>query len=351
MLMNLYQKMDRNQIQFDFIIDCQGNDQLTDLFKSLGCKVFLFPKFNGYNISEIKKVWNAFLCEHSEYKILHSHVRSYAALYLPIAHKHGVKTIIHSHNTSNGHGLVAFAKDILQLPLRYQADYYLACSNKAGRWLFGKRVLKSRNYRMLHNAIEATRFEYNLLVRKRMRSELNLQDAYVIGHVGRLAVQKNHAFLLDVFYEVYKKRPLARLLLVGDGDARGQIEEKARSLGISDKVIMLGNRTNIQDYYQAMDVFVFPSLWEGLGMAVIEAQASGLNCFVSNEIPQEADIHAGLFHKISLSAGSSSWAENIMLTENDERHSQIEAIKRSGYDALENAECIKKLYLDLSSQA
>lgn len=347
MIMNLYRVIDRSKVQFDFIIDHPDKDnELRDEIESLGGRIYSFPTFNGKNIHEEKRTWDEFLTEHKEYKVLHTHSRSYASIYLPIAKKHGLITIAHSHSTSNGKGVAAIIKDFMQFPIRYQADYMFACSKEAGEWLFGKKIVKSEKFKVIPNAIDSKLFAYSPEKRKKIRKELGITSSYVIGHVGRISKPKNHHFLLKCFKEIQRNNQNTVLLLVGDGELSDEIKNEASQLGIQDRVVFLGSRTNTYDYYQAMDCFVFPSLWEGLGIAVVEAQASGLPCIVSDTVPRSVDIGAGLVEFLSLSVPLSFWME--LINENyTERKDTTELVVRAGYDIKENAERMQKFYEDI----
>ena len=199
MVMSLYRKIDRSKVQFDFIIDHGDHIYYKDEIEKLGGKIYTFPTFKVWNIVEIIKCWNNFFDSHKEYRVLHSHIRSYASLFLPIAKKNGLKTIIHSHSTSNGKGIVAVIKDIMQLPLRRQADYMFACSDEAGRWLFGRKALSKKNYMVIPNAIDSDRFKFNQEKRDEMRELLHIENKYVIGTIGRLSAPKHQKFLIEVF--------------------------------------------------------------------------------------------------------------------------------------------------------
>lgn len=345
MIINLYNEIDRSKIQFDFIIDCSDEVALVPIVEALGAKVYVMPTFKGTNVMKVRNAWNLFFTQHPEYKILHSHVRSYASLYLPIAKKHGVKTIIHSHNISNGYGIKAVVKNIIQYPLRYQADYLFACSDKAGAWLFGKASLKHKNYMKIPNAIDSQRFSYNEEKRIKMRKELNIEDKFVVGNVGRLTRQKNHLFLLDIFAIIRSKEQNSCLLLVGDGDYYDLIEKKCKQLEIQDNVIILRNKSNVEDYYMAMDVFVFPSLWEGLGIVAIEAQTTGLPCIVSDMVPDEVDIGSELIDVVSLSDNAEKWADVIIAQKGKLRKNQIESTKKAGFDVKDSAYQLQQFYL------
>lgn len=284
-VMNIYRKIDREKFQFDFIVDSLENNFFADEIEKMGGKVFYLPKFNGKNYFKVKNAWHHFFDEHKEYRVLHSHVRSYASLYIPIAKKHGVKTIIHSHSTSNGNGVASIVKCVMQYPLRYQADYLMACSNEAGQWLFGKKACKRSNYYFIPNAIDVEQYRFRPEIADKYRKELGVKDKFVVGHVGRFHEAKNHMFLLNFFAEIVKRRSDAVLLLVGDGDLRSSIETKIKELQIEDRVILAGSRGDVAEIMSAMDVFVFPSKWEGLGIAAIEAQAAGLPCLCSEYVP------------------------------------------------------------------
>lgn len=347
MVLNLYRVIDRSKVQFDFITDHPERNDLLSEFTELGAKVYTMPSFKGSNYFEIKRKWNVFFKQHPEYKVLHSHVRSYASIYLPIAHRYGVKTIIHSHSTSNGAGVPALVKSVMQYPLRYQADYLFACSEEAGKWLFGKKAIKKKNFKVIPNAIDSKRFEYNIEKRDEIRRQLKVSDRIVIGHVGRFTEPKNHLFLVEIFAEMYKKRRNIILLLVGDGDLQENIKDRVRCLGIQDAVIMVGSKSNTEDYYQAMDIFVFPSLWEGLGIAVVEAQASGLNCVVSDRVPRTVDVNANLVEFLSLDKGANVWSCKVEEALGKNRLSQIKKIENAGFDIEENALYLEKFYLSL----
>ncbi|MFQ7119778.1 MAG: glycosyltransferase family 1 protein [Intestinibacter sp.] len=350
MIMNIYRKIDRKKIQFDFILDHSEQLYFADEVKKLGGKIYFLPTFTGKNILQVRKAWKQFFIEHREYKILHSHVRSYASIFLPIAKKQGLYIIIHSHSTSNGRGIFSIIKKVMQYPLRYQADYYMACSNSAGKWLYGSKVTKGQNYKVIPNSIDAKKFDYNLDVRNKVRKELNLEDKFVIGHVGRMSTPKNHMFLIKVFAEVTKVRDDAVLLLIGDGNLRESIDKLIKEKGIANKVICLGSRNNVQDFYQAMDLFVFPSLWEGLGIVAIEAQTAGLPCFVSERVPKEIDLGKGLVYVLNLSDGEKTWAEEISNFKIKRRIGLLKEIKKMGYDIFENAQNLQKFYLQIDSK-
>ena len=287
-VMNLYRAVNREGVQFDFIKHVEHKGAFEDEIESLGGHIFRCPKYTGKNHFAYCKWWNDFFTEHPEYHVIHGHVRSTASIYLKIAKRHGLVTIAHSHSTSNGNGVSAVVKDIMQIPIRYIADYLFACSDKAGKWLYGEKAIRQANYRMIPNGIDLKRFEFNAEKRRQIRYELGIaEDTFVLGHIGRITIPKNHKFLVELFAEYHQKNSNSKLLLVGDGELYETVQQQCTQLGIRDAVIMVGSKTNTEDYYQAMDVFVFPSLWEGLGIVVIEAQTSGMPCLISDNVPSE----------------------------------------------------------------
>lgn len=312
MVMSLYRAIDRSKVQFDFVVDCDEENVFEQEIAQLGGRVFCLPKFNGKNFLEVRKAWDAFFQTHPEYKVLHSHIRSYASLYLPVAKKHGVKTIIHSHNTSNGHGIMALGKKLLQYPLRFLADYYFGCSEIAGQWLFGKKIIASDRYYMLKNAVDLNRFSYKQQTREVIRRQLNIpKNAMVIGHIGRMHPQKNHRFLIECFAGIAAEREDARLILLGDGELRGEITEQIRRLGLDDKVLLLGVQKNTEEYLCAMDCIALPSLHEGLPVVVVEAQANGLPCFVADTVTREVKL-SELVAYLPICQGSAPWVQAIL---------------------------------------
>jgi glycosyltransferase involved in cell wall biosynthesis len=347
MIMNLYRNTDRSKIQFDFIVHTEDKCAFDDEIRDLGGEIFRIPAYNGKNHITYMKKWKNFFEDHPEYKIVHGHVRSTASIYLKIAKRYGLVTIAHSHSTSSGKGISAIAKNILQYPIRHTADYLFACSNSAGEWLFGKKIYKNENFIVLNNAIDSQKFVFDEKIRKEKRKELGIDDKFVIGHVGRFNTPKNHVFLIDIFNEVHKKNDNALLLLVGEGDLQDSIQKKVYHLGLEKNVIFTGVRSDVTELLQAMDTFVFPSLYEGLGIAAIEAQASGLTCFVSKEIPDEV-ILTNSIKKISLNEKAEVWVNNILKTTEYERKDKdnINEIIKSGYDIKTSSKWLMNFYLD-----
>lgn len=347
MIMNLYRNIDRTKVQFDFIVHTNKACAYDDEIKNLGGKIYRVPRYNGKNHLQYKRAWNKFFQEHPEYKIIHGHVRSTAAIYLRIAKKYGLITIAHSHSTSSGNGFSAIVKKVLQYPIRYTADYLFACSKSAGEWLFGKKACKGDNFFVFKNAIDAKKFIYNKEIRERKRKELHIENKFVIGHIGRFHLSKNHTFLIDVFKEIYDRNENSVLVLVGDGELRSSIEKKVNDLRLSGSVIFTGVRSDVPQLLQAMDVFVFPSLYEGLPVTVVEAQAAGLPCFVTEAIPREAYLTDHVY-SISYKQSAKHWANEILKYYIlFKRKNSLSQIKSQGYDVLSTAKAIEDFYFQI----
>lgn len=344
MWMNIYRKIDRNRIQFDFVVHTNETCFYDEEIRLLGGEIYHCPRYTGKNHSAYKKWWKKFFQEHDEYAILHSHVRSTASIFFPIARKAGCVTIIHSHNTSSGRGLKAIAKKFLQFWLRYSSDYYFACSEQAGKWLFGKRIANEGKIYLLKNAINVEKFTFDDSIRAKKRKELGIEgNSVAVGHVGRFEEQKNHIFLIDIFTNVAIMQSNAKLILVGKGEKLEYIKNKVRELGISDRILFLQDRHDVNELLQAMDVFLFPSLYEGLPVSLIEAQAAGLPCVISDTISKEVDI-TDLVVRKSLKLSPAVWAENIISIAGTKRKSQGEKLKYAGYDITDTSQKLVEFY-------
>ena len=291
MVMNLYRNINKEKFQFDFIIHTDDVCEYTEEVLKLGGRIYSVPRYYFFNHLKYKKAWKEFFYNHKEYKIIHGHVRSTASIYLKIAKKNRLTTISHSHSISSGKGLAAIIKNIFQYRIRYIADYFMGCSKKANEWLFGKKVANSEKCKVIKNGIEIEKFVFDFRVREEIRNKLKIENEdIVIGHVGRFSPEKNHQLIVEVFSKIYKKNNKYKLILIGGGPEKETVINRCKQNNILNNVIFLESISNIYDYLQAMDIFIMPSKYEGLGMALIEAQVSGLKCIASNKIPAEAKI-------------------------------------------------------------
>lgn len=345
MIMNLYRTIDRSKIQFDFMVHSSEKGDYDEEILALGGIIYHVPYFNGANYFEYTQKWKEFFRSHSEHKIVHGHIGSSAAIYLKIAKKFGKYTIAHSHALNSTIFSERIKYGIISYPTRYIADYFLACSLLAGKDRFGEKVIKGDYFSVLKNAIQSDKFSYSEEIKQRKLQELGLEGKFVIGHIGRLSLQKNHNFLIDIFKEVSQRESNAVLILIGVGPLENELKKKVLNLHLQEKVIFLGLRDDISELLQAMDVFVFPSLWEGLGVAVVEAQATGIPCVISDVIPEEVDINANLVQMLSLDKPASAWADKISEVKISNRHSKQLEVVESGYDIMSTANWLQDFYL------
>lgn len=362
MIMNLYRHIDREQIQFDFVIHTTECCDYTEEVKRLGGRIFSMKPFRASTAIYYRKQWKEFFAEHPEYHIIHGHMRSTASIFLDEAKKAGRVTIAHSHNTSSGKGLSAIVKNVLQYSIRYKADYLFACSKWAGEWLYGKKACESDKFHLLLNGIEPEKFQYSEDVRNAVRNrffamefskdDLVQDDSLLFLHIGRLETQKNHVFLLQVMKEIVRKRPNSQLLLCGVGPLEQKLKEQATILGIEAQVHFLGIRDDIPDLMKAADGIIFPSLFEGLPVTLVEAQAAGLPVLMSNTITNEV-ILTELVKTMTLEESFEAWA-NTMLEiveemKNVNRTKYAEKIAGQGYDVKENAVWLALFYKGVAS--
>lgn len=339
MIMNYYRHIDKTRIQFDFLTHRDGKKDYDDEILKLGGKIYHLPPLNPFDYKGYLKKLDEFFQEHREYKIVHSHLDCMSTYPLRAAKKYGVPVrIAHSHNTSQERNLKYLVKLYSRsLIPRYATDLF-ACGEEAGKWMF-----KNHSFVVMRNAIDAEKFAYNSETARKKREELGIEDKFVLGHVGRFNLQKNHEFLIDIFNEVCKQNENAVLLLIGTGELKEEIHEKVRNLGLDEKVMFLGVREDIPELMQAMDVFVFPSLFEGLPVTLVEAQAAGLSCVVSGTITQEIDITENISF-IALEKSAKEWADKI-LKNKYLRKNELDIIKNNKFDIYENVRWLEKFYI------
>lgn len=310
-VMNYYRHIDRTKIQFDFICDEDSTNIPYEEIKKLGGKVILVPPYQKvfkYH-KKLKEVLKS-----GGYKIVHSHINTLSVFSLFAAKCAGVPVrIAHSHSTTNKKEKKKnLLKQVLRPFSKVFATDYMCCSELAGRWLFGNKEYDNGNVYLLNNAIDLDKFKYDEERRKKKRKELNIEDdTLVIGHVGRFVEQKNHRFLIDIFNEVHKQKENSILLLAGQGPLMEEMKEKAKILGIEDSVKFLGQRNDINELYQAFDVFCLPSLYEGLPVVGVEAQATGLLCIFSDDMTKETKV-LDTTEFLSLNQSAEEWAYTIL---------------------------------------
>lgn len=331
-VMNYYRFIDHKKIQFDFICDEDSTNIPYEEIERLGGKVILIPKYQQifkYH-KELKKV-----LKEGNYKIVHSHINALSVFSLFAAKSAKIPIrIAHSHSTTNKKEWKKnFIKQILVPFSKIFATHYFACTEHAAKWLFGNKTFNKGEVFVLNNAIDLKRFEYDENIRKRKRKELNIaEDTLVIGNIGRFVQQKNHKFLIEIFKEIYNKNNNSILLLVGQGPLEDEIKNKVELLGLKNNVKFLGQRLDVDELYQAFDTFLLPSLYEGLGMVYVEAQAAGLYAFASTEVPEIAKVTENMKF-ISLEELPEKWAEILLNDYNVKNRKGFKAsIANHGFD-------------------
>jgi len=350
-LVNNMKYMDTKKVQIDYLLLDDGVSYLfEDTVKQMGSKVY---KLEGIWINRARdyikyaKKLNDFFKVNYDYKILHMHSSSKNFLVLYYAKKYGIKIrIAHSHNIEfqSKSKVKVLLGNFFKIFLTKTATHYFACSEMAGRWLFGEKILKKGKLQVVPNAVDIDNFKYNDIRNKEIRKELGIEDKIVIGHVGRFTKQKNHEYLIYIFYEIYKLNNNAVLLLIGEGQLENYIKTKVKQLGIEEKVIFMGVKNNVNEYMCVMDAFVFPSLFEGLGIALIEAQVNGLPCFTSADVvPCEANVSDTLKY-ISLNDSPKEWANEI-LRSGLKRNDNIQRIIDKNYSIDKTYQFLEKFYM------
>ena len=346
-VMNYYRHIDRSKIQFDFLCDEDSTNIPYEEIEQLGGRVILIPPYQNV-LKYQKELIRIF--KGNNYKIVHSHINTLSIFSLRAAKKAGVKVrIAHSHSTTNKK---EWKKNLLKQVLRpfskAYATNFMCCSELAGRWLFGDKAYDSGQVYLLNNAIDLDKFKYNESLRKEKRKKLGISDdTLVIGHIGRFVAQKNHTFLIDIFNEVHKKNNNSILLLAGQGPLKEEIENKVKELKLNDSVRFLGQRNDVNELYQTFDVFCLPSLYEGLPVVGVEAQASVLLSILSNAMTKETKVW-DITKFISLNNTPEEWADSIL--DDVKKYKRIDTSKEmtsKKFNIKEEAKKLDKYYLNL----
>ena len=311
-VMNYYRNIDRDKVQFDFLYFEKADNEILNEIKCLGGNAYYIKKPSFKNCIKSYNGFNQIFQKHGcEYSAVHLHEVYLVHFINYFVKKYEIKHLItHAHTTkySDNH-INAIRNRIMCLGLTKVATEYFACSKAAGEFYYGKKAVKNALVKVIPNAIDLKKYKFNETIRNKVRKELNIEDKFVIGHIGRMTPQKNQKFLLKIFAELRKENDRAVLLIIGDGSLHNEIENEILNLALSDSVILLGVRKDIPALLMAMDVFVLPSLFEGLGIVVLEAQATGLQCILSDKVPKEVDC--GLCKFVKLNAGTDVWCNVI----------------------------------------
>lgn len=350
-VVNLYKAIDREEIQFDFLLTNPGGDY-EDEVKALGANIFYIP-FRSRSVRSYRKALDDFFRENSaKYSAIHLHASSLSSIEpLIYAKKYGIKTrIVHSHSSAVKKGLSArtihyILHTINKLRIGRIATHYFGCSDKALDWMFSWSGVRSKAV-MINNGIDSSKFRYNPKTRDKIRSELRLDDDFVIGHVGSFIHVKNHKFLIELFNRFHEEIPNSRLVLVGDGELRGEIESDIKANNIENVVILTGIRGDVYILLQGMDLLIMPSFFEGLPVSLVEAQASGLPVIASDTISRDVEITPNISF-MSIKDDTSKWVDKIIsIRRGFIRKDTTDYIKKAGFDIHQTSSFISKIYLN-----
>ena len=347
MLMNFYRHIDREQIQFDFLANKPDKGDYDEEIKEMGGNIFVTPGYMNYK-AYLSYMTDLFK-EHPEYKIIHTHNGSLMIYALQSAKKNNIPVrIAHAHATAVPVGLKNELKKIIRPLIKYVATDYWGCSNAAGEYYFSKRRWNNAN-ELIHNAIAVDDFTFNESKRAEIRRQYGLSDKFVVGNVGRLAPQKNQKKLIEVFSTLHKIRPDSHLVIIGTGELEQKLKQQVAQLGLTDSVTFTGVLSNVNEWYSAFDVFAMTSIYEGLPVVAIEAQAADLPCVLTNTITPEVKITENM-RFLGLNDDAQTWAKSILELQTNNRVARESELKNAGYDIQSEAKRMQNLYLDLYSK-
>lgn len=318
LVMNIYRHIDRSRVQFDFLLNYTDPGAFDEEIRQLGGNIYYMPHIRKVGYRGFQNHVTHFLREHPYYQVVHCHRNELSGFILKAARQAGVPVrMAHSHSSPKyKYSLKGFPELLLKQCAKRQiganATHLFACSEEAGISVFGNKA--QEKFSIIRNGIDLSLFIQDDLVRSAIRNELGLDGKWVIGHVGSMKMEKNHSLILDIFASIHREHRNSVLMLVGDGVLRESIEAKVSMLGLEEVVYFLGARGDVHILMQAMDVFLFPSLYEGLGIVLVEAQALGIPCVVSNTVPREVDMGLQLLDFVDLEASTAYWSDRVLAT-------------------------------------
>jgi len=342
---NYFNHLDKKDMQIDFLALLPGDEEIEqDLIKQ-GCNVYHLKGSEEKDLFLFMKEIKKFFKEHHDYDILHNHQTNLDFFYLRESKKWKIPVrIMHAHNTNCDINWLRMT--VLRLMSKVYANYYFACSEQAGKWMYGKNITKNKNFYVINNAIDVDKNIYNEEIRNKIRQENGITNNFVIGNVSRMTEVKNHKFLIDVFNEILKLDITSKLLLVGDGPLQEELKEKVKNLNIEENVIFYGTTNKVNEMLQAMDVFVLPSLFEGVPVSIIEAAASGVKYVITDNIDSHLN-KSDLELKLSLNLTAQQWAKEIFeFSKSYKRMNQKKLLRESGFDIEEQSKKLEEIYIN-----
>lgn len=347
LIMNIFRNIDREKFQFDFLVSSNETGDYDEEIEKLGgfIHVVRVPKKIckiPHYLKDIKEI-----IKDEEYDVVHSHVYLFSGLITKIAKKANVRNVIsHSHTINEMNEdtvLRKLYKKYMRNQIKKNSDYLLSCSKEASIHLY--ETIDDNRIRNIKNGIDLKRFSNIKTSRKNFLEKLGIPEgAFVIGHIGRFQKQKNHHFLIQVFYEIIKEKPNSYLLLLGRGDLEDEIKNQVNKLKVEENVMFLGVREDVPEIINSLDAFVFPSLYEGLGLVLIEVQSLGVPCFVSNTVPKDAEISSQLFNYLDLDVGSKEWADKIINFDYCGKVNYFESVIKKGYSIEGTVKKLERIY-------
>lgn len=346
LVMEYYRHIDRDKVQFDFICDSDSQAIPVKEIESLGGRVYQIPPYQNIfaNIKELKRI-----CKENKYPIMHAYNSTMNLFPMYVAKKTGIPVRI-SESLSMAHkdDKKTTLKKILRPMSKWYVTHFLACGEDCGRWQFGDKLFDAGKVEVFKTVINTKFNRYNPAIREKTRSEHHWKDKIVIGHIGRFTAQKNSVRLIEIFAAIVKKEPKAVLCLIGDGELKSNMMAKIDELGIKENVDYLGRREDIQQFYNAMDCFLLPSLYEGLPVVGLEAESCGLPMFFSTEVTREANA-CELGYFIDLCASDDEWADTILKAVKDNipiRRSHAEEVAKAGFDSKVESVRLQNYYIE-----
>lgn len=341
-IMNIYREINKNEVQFDFLVHYKEPKFYDAEIEKMGGKIYRFSLRDNNNIFKYISELNKFY-RNNKYDVIHCHMASIGFLNFLIAKKNGIKVrIAHSHNINTESNFKGLIKKIMIKPYKFLSTINLACSEEAGKFLFGK-----RKYTVISNGIDVAKFKFNENKRTEIRTKHNWENSFIIGHVGRFEKQKNHMFMLELIEKLSKINDKYKMVFIGDGTLKEEIYEIAKKRNLLNNIEFISSISNVEDYYCAMDCFILPSFFEGLGIVLIEAQSSGLKCIVSSNIPNEAYV-TDLVSTIDLTK-IDEWVtkiEDFSKNQSHNRDSYNTIVNKTSFSINKVAEEIKNIYLN-----
>lgn len=352
MIMNYYRHIDRTKVQFDFMVHRQERGAFDDEIEALGGKIYRMIPIYPQNFLKYKRMLKDFFDKHQEYQIIHSHMSELGYFAFQEAARHQIPCrICHAHNAPDfsREGALEWFKLLPRLyfihNIRRHTTHFFVCSHIAGLWLYGKKY--SNQFVFMKNAIQADRFIYHTEEAIKLKKEWDLENKLVICHIGRFNAQKNHSFLIDIFKEIHQKEPSSVLLLVGDGLLKNDIEKKVKKYHLEDSIRFLGQRNDVPQILKASDFLVFPSIYEGLSVVLVEAQSSGIQCFFTETLAKETVIQPQNVELHSLNESAEDWANAVLSKKNYIRKDVSLEIKEKGWDIPTSAKWLENYYINL----